>query len=68
MPESRHVSDGSSFEPNENQAGFHTARCQCARNFGPLPDIETVTDVLMEHAYERAMSEHVIPTVAMGGA
>lgn len=45
-----HQSDGSSFERNDD--GFYVARCDCGYEMGPLPDVETVTDVLMSHAFQ----------------
>ena len=33
--------------------GWFYARCSCGRfKFGPVPDVEIVVDVLMEHAFE----------------
>ena len=32
--------------------GWYWARCTCGFEMGPLPDSETMTDVLMEHAAE----------------
>lgn len=43
-----HLSDASSLETDET--GFYTARCECGWAFGPLPDVETVVDALMDHA------------------
>lgn len=45
-----HVSDESSFE--EDEIGFYVPACSCGWKFGPVPDVETVVDVLMGHAYE----------------
>lgn len=52
-----HDSDGRSFEPDK--MGFYTARCSCRWKFGPLPDQETLTDVLMAHAYEMGVAAAV---------
>ena len=37
-------------ESLEDEKGWFTARCTCRWSFGPLPDVETLIDVLMEHA------------------
>lgn len=37
--------------------GWHQARCTCGWAQGPLPDLETVVDVLMQHAREMALLE-----------
>lgn len=47
--DSPHLSD----EPERDDDGWHVAHCSCGWSFGaPLPDEETRTDVLMQHAYE----------------
>lgn len=43
-----HHMDDASLEMND--LGFYTARCVCGWTMGPLPDVETVADALMEHA------------------
>ena len=43
-----HVSESGTLEPKGD--GWFEARCMCGFRFGPLPDTETVVDVLMEHA------------------
>lgn len=35
----------------EDDEGWTIARCSCGIEWGPVPDAETATDVLMEHAY-----------------
>jgi len=47
-----HQSDPGSLEPDAD--GWYHARCTCGFRFGPLPDVETVADVLMEHAADRS--------------
>ncbi len=44
-----HLSDVSCLEPTDT--GFFEARCECGFRVGPLPDRETLVDVLMEHAW-----------------
>lgn len=44
----RHMVDDSCTEPDDT--GFYVARCYCGFEFGPLPGITEVIDVLMEHA------------------
>lgn len=53
MIEIAHQSDP--MEPDDD--GFVTARCTCGWTWGPCPDQEVVTDVLMAHAAERAAAE-----------
>lgn len=46
---STHLSDPRTFD--ESDDGFFTALCYCGWERGPLPDIETMVDALMEHAF-----------------
>jgi hypothetical protein len=48
-----HQSDGI----GEDDDGFFTPRCTCGWRWGPCPDLETLVDVLMDHAAERAITE-----------
>lgn len=50
-----HVSDENSFVPEDD--GFYVPRCQCGWSWGAVPDLDIVTDVLMEHAREQALIE-----------
>ncbi len=38
----------------EDQDGWIIARCKCGFVFGPVPDHEIATDVLMDHAQDVA--------------
>lgn len=51
----RHVSDAASFDKDEH--GFYAPTCACGWTFGPVPDTETLADVLMQHAYEAAVED-----------
>lgn len=42
-----HQLDSESLEPVD---GWLFPRCSCSWSFGPVPDMETFIDVLMEHA------------------
>lgn len=37
--------------------GWYEARCACGFRLGQLPDLETMVDVLMEHAYDAGLRE-----------
>lgn len=36
----------------EEEDGWLIPQCTCGWRFGPVPDLETLVDVLMDHAYE----------------
>jgi hypothetical protein len=52
-----HSSDPASFDSDD--AGFFTAVCSCGWKQGPLPDVETMVDALMQHAFEMGIRMHV---------
>jgi hypothetical protein len=37
--------------------GWYSAQCTCGFTEGPFPDIETMVDALMEHAFHAAYDE-----------
>lgn len=51
----QHMSAESAFE--KDGTGFYVPTCACGWAFGPVPDLETLVDVLMQHAYEAAVGE-----------
>lgn len=42
--------------PEVDEDGWITPKCVCGWSFGPTPDDETATDVLMDHAYEAGLA------------
>lgn len=52
-----HMCDPACLEPDEND--FYHALCSCGWSVGPLPAVEEVVDFLMQHAYDRGLSEPV---------
>lgn len=40
----------------EDEEGWIIVRCSCGLAWGPVPDAETATDVLMEHAYRAGLT------------
>lgn len=48
-----------SSDSYEDDDGWIIARCSCGWVFGPVPDHETETDVMMDHAAEVAAAEGV---------
>jgi len=46
VSESTHMSD-----IYEDEDGWIIPRCTCGWEWGPVPDRETATDVLMEHVF-----------------
>lgn len=45
-----HLIRSECLDPDVN--GFYVARCRCGFSFGPLPDLETLCDALMEHSFD----------------
>lgn len=45
-----HLIQSECLDPDVN--GFYVARCRCRFSFGPLPDLETLCNALMEHAFD----------------
>lgn len=45
-----HLIQSECLDPDVN--GFYVARCMCGFSFGPLPDLETLCDALMEHSFD----------------
>lgn len=39
--------------------GWYNPTCSCGFTFGPVPDVETAVDVLMEHAYDAGTREDI---------
>lgn len=50
MSDVLHQCDGESLV--QDAIGFYTPRCTCGWSWGQVPDLETLTDVLMAHAQE----------------
>lgn len=43
--------------PATDEDGWIVATCTCGATFGPCPDAETATDILMDHAYEAGLTD-----------
>lgn len=50
-----HMSYATTTDPMDD--GFYEARCECGYVQGPFPDVETVIDDLMGHAFAMGVLE-----------
>jgi hypothetical protein len=52
-----HATDAGTL--TRESTGWYMARCICGWRMGPLPDLETTVDTLMDHAWSVAWDEAV---------